>query len=136
MPASPASIPNDCFSWHTACLVDIDSPSANETNVETTHRLIQRPAMRIDLGGIACIPARRCRSCEPSKYTGLACSKKNLERGAHFPWFGGGWPVPIETQVPVIERLARRPRDLLVNEPLPNVSCNQHHLDKAVQRVS
>lgn len=48
MPANPASIPNDCFSWHTACVVDINSSSANETNVETTHRLIQRPAMRIE----------------------------------------------------------------------------------------
>lgn len=47
MPASPASIPNDCFSWHIACLVDIDSPSANERNVETTHRLIQRRATGI-----------------------------------------------------------------------------------------
>lgn len=47
MPASPANIPSDCFSWHTACLVDIDSPSANERNVETIHRLIQRRATRI-----------------------------------------------------------------------------------------
>lgn len=135
MPASPASIPNDCFSWHTA-LVDIDSPSAHERNVETTHRLIQRPAMRIESWGIVCIPARRCRSCEPSKYISRACCKKNLEGSAYFPWFGAGWPIPIETQVPMIERLARGPRDLLVNGPLPNVSCDQHHLDKAVQRVS
>lgn len=136
MPASPASIRNDCFSWHTACLPDIDSPSGNERNVETTHRLIQRPATQIESWWHCLHPARRCRSCEPSKCTCLACHKKNLERSAHFPWFGGGWPIPIETQVPMIERLARGPRDLLVNGPLPNVNCNQHHLDKAVQRVS
>lgn len=48
MPANPASIPNDCLSCHTACLVDIDSPSANERNIGTSSRLIQRPATRID----------------------------------------------------------------------------------------
>lgn len=59
MPASPASIPNDCFSWHIACLVDIDSPSANERNVETIHRLIHGQPRGSSLCGVVCIPARR-----------------------------------------------------------------------------
>lgn len=116
MPASPASIPNDCFSWHTACLVDIHSPSANERNVETSHRLIRRPATRIDslwhcasrLDGADPVSRPKCMS--------LACHKKNLEGSAHGCVVWRGWPTSIKIQVCQRSRGSPEARsDLLVN---------------------
>lgn len=110
MPASPASIPNDCFSWHTACLVDIDSPSANERNVGTSHRLIRRPATRIDsvwhcasrLDGADPVSRPKCMS--------LACHKKNLEGSAHLR--GLAWMADChqKSSLPMIARLAQGPQ--------------------------
>lgn len=113
MPASPASIPNDCFSWHTACLVDIHSPSANERNVETSHRLIRRPATRIDslwhcasrLDGADPVSRPKCMS--------LACHKKNLEGSAHFTWFGVDGRLP--SKVESANDRAARPRPAAIS---------------------
>lgn len=110
MPASPASIPNDCFSWHTACLVDIDSPSANERNVETSHRLIQRPATLIE-------PLWHC--LHPGSTVpllSLACHRTNLEGSArgNAVW----WWMASPTKGQVCQRSSGSPEagsDLLVN---------------------
>lgn len=102
MPASPASIPNDCFSWHTGCLVDIDSPSANERNLETSHRLIQRPATRIESLGHCLHPG----STVP--LLSLACHRRNLKGSArgNAVW----WWMATPTKSQSANDRAARPR--------------------------
>lgn len=138
MPASPASIPNDCFSWHIACLVDIDSPSANERNVETIHRLIQRPATRIESLWRCLHPGSTVSSCEPPGCTSLACHKKNLEGSAHVTWFGGCMAdCHKNSSLPMIDRLARGPQRSpgQLDHRQTSLVELQHHFNKPVQRV-
>lgn len=104
MPASPASIPNDCFSWHTACLVDIDSPSANERNVETTHRLIQRPATRTESSWHCLHPG----STVP--LLSLAWHRRNLEGSARGNAVWWWMATPTKVSLPMIERLPPDPQ--------------------------